>query len=94
MTDTLELDGRSFQALSVATTRARLLMVQGTKGFLGCGYFSVMTPDKFNEAVAIVTGVKTYDDMFAASVIKVSRAAAELGVREGMTGREALALLA
>ena len=93
MTETLELDGRTFQALNVRTTKARLLMIQGEKGFLGCGYFNVETADKLGEAVAIVTGVNSYEDMLAASVIKVSKAAGELGVEVGMTGREALGVL-
>jgi len=39
---------------------------------------------------AIVTGVKTPDDMLSAKVIAASNAAAKLGIKEGMTGKEAL----
>ncbi|MBN1253670.1 MAG: YunC family protein [Deltaproteobacteria bacterium] len=42
------------------------------------------------EACAIVTGVKTHDDMLSAEVKKVSTEAEKLGVRVGMKGEEAL----
>jgi uncharacterized protein YunC (DUF1805 family) len=44
--------------------------------------------------LAIVSGVKNYDDMLKAEVKAVSAAAAALGVAAGMSGKEALAKLA
>ena len=57
---------------------------------MGCGYLSTETADKLGHALAIVTGVASYDDMLAAKVVKVSSAAAALGVTVGMSGKEAL----
>ena len=65
-------------------------MIKGTKGFLGCGWFSIETADKLEERVAIVKGVRSYDDMLEASVVAVSAAAEAAGVTLGMTGAEAL----
>ena len=39
-------------------------------------------------------GVASFDDMLVAAVQEVSSAAVALGVKTGMTGREALALMA
>lgn len=88
------VDGVDFQGLRVETAKAVLLMLQAEKGFLGCGYFNVDTADKLGEAVAVVTGVSSYDDMLGAKVIRVSRQAAAMGISEGMSGREALHKLA
>jgi len=41
---------------------------------------------------AIVTGVKTHDEMLSAEITAVSQEAAKLGVRVGMQGEEALAI--
>ena len=49
--------------------------------------------DKLNSAMAIVTGVQSYDDMLNKCVVAVSARAAELGVTPGMTGREALLIM-
>jgi uncharacterized protein YunC (DUF1805 family) len=67
-----------------------LLIIKGAKGFLGCGYINVETCNKTGEACAVVTGVKTHDDMLNAEIKAVSTEAARLGVRLGMKGEEAL----
>jgi uncharacterized protein YunC (DUF1805 family) len=60
---------------------------------LGCGYLSVEAAERLGDALAIVTGVKSYEDMLKAEVKKVSSAAALLGVKEGMSGKEALLIM-
>jgi len=92
--EALWLDGNRFQGVMVDTEKAKLLLIQGSRGFLGCGYLNVATANKLGEHVALVTGVGSFDDMLTARVIQVSDAAAESGVAEGMSGQEALALLA
>ena len=88
------IDQNEFNGVHVATPNSNILLIQGKKGFLGCGYFKVEVADKMGDAAAIVTGVKNYKDMEGAKVVAVSAKARELGVTEGITGREALALLA
>ncbi len=66
--DTVTIDGRSFDAVSFPTAHSVVLMIRGGKGFLGCGYLSVATADKTGDALAIVSGVKNYDDMLKAEV--------------------------
>ena len=88
--DQIELDGKKLRADRIPLPNSALLVIQAEKGMLGCGYLSVETADKLGHALAIVTGVACYDDMLNASVVRVSSAAAVLGVTVGMTGRDAL----
>ena len=88
--DTVTINGQSLDAVAFPTEHSVVLMIRGKKGLLGCGYLSVTTADKTGDAVAIVTGVKNYDDMLKAEVKAVSAAAAALGVAIGMNGKEAL----
>ena len=67
-----------------------LLVIKGSRGFLGCGYINVEACNKTGEACGIVTGVKTHDEMLSAEVKAVSTEAEKLGVRVGMKGEEAL----
>jgi uncharacterized protein YunC (DUF1805 family) len=69
-----------------------LLVIRGSRGVLACGYLNVETFNKTGEAAAIVTGVRTFEDMLTAKVAAVSTAAEQAGARVGMTGGEALAL--
>jgi uncharacterized protein YunC (DUF1805 family) len=70
-----------------------LLILKGNKGLLACGYLSVETFNRTGEVAAIVTGVKNFDDMSAATVKTVSEAGAYLGLKPGMTGAEVLDLI-
>jgi uncharacterized protein YunC (DUF1805 family) len=70
-----------------------LLIIRGRKGFLACAYIDVATCDLTRDACAIVTGVSSFEQMLNAEVIRVSKAASDLGVKVGTTGRRALELL-
>ena len=76
---------------SKISLEAPLLVVNGSSGFLGCGYINVDACA--DEACAIVSGVNTHNDMLKASVKAVSKDATELGIKVGMTGAEAIDLL-
>ena len=87
------IDGKTFKADLIELVRGKLLLIQGEKGMLGCGYFNVETADKLDTPLAIVTGVGSFDDMLNAKVVKVSRAAEALGVKTGISGKEALLIM-
>ena len=88
--DTVQLDGNTLEAVTFATQNTKILVIRAAHGLLRCGYISVDTAAKVGDALAIVSGVSNYDDMLRASVKAVSPAAESLGVRPGMTGRDAL----
>lgn len=67
-----------------------LLIVQGEKGLLACGYIDVNTCNKTGEACAIVSGVSNHNDMLSKPVLMVSEAATRLGIEPGMSGSQAL----
>ncbi|MCA9128864.1 MAG: YunC family protein [Planctomycetales bacterium] len=69
-----------------------LLVISGKRGCLTCGYLSMASFERNQDAAAIVRGVDTYQDMLEATVQEVSSHALELGVKPGMTGRQALEL--
>ena len=90
---TIEIDGAVFNGAAIPTPNATLLVITGANGILGCGYLSVATADKLNDALAVVRGVANFDDMLNAQVCEVSAAAAGKGVIVGMSGRDALKLM-
>ncbi len=90
----LVIEGKCYHADCIGLPGGiNLLLIQGARGILGCGYLSLEAAEKFGHALAIVTGVSCYDDMMDASVAKISPAAAALGVAVGMSGRDALLLM-
>ena len=87
------VEDKEFEASKISTSHANILLIKAKNGFLGCGYFDIATSNKLEEPVAIVTGVKSFDDMLEAKVIKLSEKAIELGLTEGVSGKEALMVL-
>ena len=83
----------SFKGIRIPTEHGSILLIQGTRANLGCGYFSMAPADFLGDRFAVVTGVKSFDDMLNAKVVALSSAAIAAGGEPGMTGREVLLLL-
>jgi uncharacterized protein YunC (DUF1805 family) len=67
-------------------------------GLVGCGIYDVKTAAEFGQAVAIARGTPQKplvepEDLFDATIVDATPRARELGVRVGMTGREAVETL-
>ena len=91
--DTININGREYETLKVDLDPAPLILVRGKKGFLMCGYLNMEAADKLGAVAVSTSGVKTVDDILNKPVTKISKKARELGVKEGMTGRQALEYL-
>jgi len=67
-------------------------------GLVGCGIYDIKTASEFGQAVAIARGTPQQplvepEDLFQAKIVDATPQALELGVRVGMTGREAVETL-
>ena len=70
-----------------------LVAIIGETGFVMCGFLNVDAAEKLGVTAAVVSGVKTFDDVLKAEVKAVTSKAEMRGIRRGMTGLEALRLL-
>lgn len=70
-----------------------LLIAKGSKGFAACAYIDEKTAEKLGEACIIFSGVSTHDDFLQSDVKRLNPIAEKLGVKIGMLGADALALL-
>lgn len=65
------------------------------RGIVGCGIYDLKTAEEFGQAIAIAKGTPSNplvepEDLLDAKIVGVTALAAELGIFEGMTGREAV----
>lgn len=72
--------------------------IHTSRGLVGCGIYDIRSANEFNLVVAIARGtpqkpLRVPEDLFGAKILEVSQAAEKLGVRPGMTGREAVETL-
>jgi len=88
------IEGKKFTGIKIEMPNATLLVIVSNekKCFLACGYFSREACEKFGDVCAIVTGVKSFQEMLAKEVVWVSSRAKEKGAREKMKGKEFLSL--
>jgi uncharacterized protein YunC (DUF1805 family) len=70
-----------------------LILIRGARGVLFCGYLNTEVAERLGLAAAIVSGVKNFEEMLDKPVTYSTSKANELGVKPGMSGRDALNLL-
>jgi uncharacterized protein YunC (DUF1805 family) len=71
-------------------SKAPLLLVKAEKGFVMCGYLNIAAASSLGDVAAKVTGVSSFEDVLEAEVMEVTEEARKLGIKEGISGREAL----
>jgi len=91
---TLRVDGKSFMGLRTDLPDSPpLLLIMGEKGFVMCGFLNVESAEKLGVTAAVVSGVKTFDDVLNGQVKAVTSEAKNLGIEVGMKGADALKLM-
>ena len=93
MIGSILIEGISFKTAVLPTANSVILLIQGKKANLGCGYFSMAAAGKMQDRFAIVRGVSSIDEVLDAPVADFSPEAAKCGVTAGMKGRDALLLM-
>jgi uncharacterized protein YunC (DUF1805 family) len=87
----LKVDGKACLGVKVELPDSPpLLLVIAEKGFVMCGFLNIDAAEKMNVAAAVVSGVKSFEDVLNAQVKAVTSKAKSLGVEAGMSGTEAL----
>ncbi|MGB8779448.1 MAG: DUF1805 domain-containing protein [Candidatus Bathyarchaeia archaeon] len=88
---TVKVDGKSCLGLRTDLPDSPpLLLITAEKGFVMCGFLNVESAEKLGVAAAVVSGVKTFDDVLNGQVKAVTPKAKSLGVEVGMKGADAL----
>jgi len=70
-----------------------LLLVVAERGFVMCGFLNVDVAEKLGVAAAVVSGVKSFEDVLNTDVKATTSKAGALGVSVGIKGADALKCL-
>ncbi len=93
-TETIELQGYLFTAVTVHLPKTTLLTISNERGYIMCGALDIgllnreLADRKILAGRAV--GVRTIDDLLKAPLESVTHEAKVHGIFEGMTGEEAL----
>ena len=70
-----------------------LLLIVGRIGFVMCGFLNMDAAEKVKVTAAMVSGVKTFDDVLEAEIKAVTSKPQMKGIKVGMKGEDAIKLL-
>jgi uncharacterized protein YunC (DUF1805 family) len=89
----VKVDGKVAIGIKVQMPDAPpLIVIRGEKGVVFCGYLNPESAEKLSLSAVIVRGVNTVDEALAKPISYYTKKAEALGVKVGMSGREALRL--
>jgi uncharacterized protein YunC (DUF1805 family) len=88
---TIKVDGKNCLGLRVELPDAPpLLLITAEKGFVMCGFLNMEAAERLNVTAAMVSGVKTFEDVLNAQIKAMTTKAKSFGIEVGMKGAEAL----
>lgn len=90
----VKLTGGTAIGTMVELPKTRVLIISTQKGYIMCGVLNVPELDRLHPERKIIAGrivgVRQIEDLLDAKVVETTSEAKRLGIKEGMTGREAL----
>jgi uncharacterized protein YunC (DUF1805 family) len=91
----LQFDNGTAIGISNRWDRGQYCSILTRAGIVGCGIYDLKTAAEFGQAVAIAKGTPAQplvepEDLLEAEIVGVTPRAESLGIRAGMTGREAV----
>jgi uncharacterized protein YunC (DUF1805 family) len=91
----MQFENGSALGISNRWHRGQYCEILTRAGIVGCGIFDLKTPEEFGQAIAIAKGTPKNplvepEDLLDAKIVGATRQARELGVKLGMSGREAV----
>lgn len=89
----IELKNGSALGLNFQMHEAPLIVIKADRGFVMCGYLDMETASSLGDVAVKVKGVRTFDDALKAPVVGATQEAINLGIKVGMTAKEALELM-
>jgi uncharacterized protein YunC (DUF1805 family) len=93
--DQVKVGDRSLLALRVEMPEAPpLLLIRGGKGFVMCGYLNLEVAERLGLAAAVVTGVKSFEDVLNSQIRGSTTKASALGLQPGRVVRDVIGLIA
>jgi len=89
----IEVGGKTFHAMksTLPDGAPPLILIKGIKGYIMCGYLNIDAAEKFGSAAAIVSGVKTFEDVLNAPITAATTKAIKLGLEPGKLIKNVLA---
>ena len=95
MVENLDIDGKAFQGIKIELKGLPpLVLIEGDKGFVMCGYLNIDAAESLGAAAAVVSGVNSWEDVLNAQIKTATTKAQALGLEPGRVVGDVIAALA
>ena len=88
---------KNYQEYVIPLNGVTMVFAKTEKGIVGCGLFDIPVFERFNCPAAKARNLKgpiaDIEGLLSANIIELNDSAKKLGIKEGMTGKEALELM-
>ena len=95
-TEILTVEGKDVQGVCIQAPggegHPNMLVLVAKAGYIMCGYLNQETAEKVGDAACVIGG-SSFEELLQNPVKAVTPEAEQLGIKVGMTGREACAVL-
>jgi uncharacterized protein YunC (DUF1805 family) len=93
--ENLDVDGNAFQGVKVELKGLPpIVLIEGSKGFVMCGYLNIDSAESLGAAAAVVSGVSSWEDVLNAQIKTSTTNAKALGLEPGKVIRDVISVLA
>ncbi|MBN1431991.1 MAG: YunC family protein [Methanomicrobiaceae archaeon] len=93
----IRIGKKEIEGFVIPIGKVNLVFARNNRGLVGCGAFDVLALEKFGYAAAKVRpngeSVSNLDDLMTGEISAVNPSAEKLGIKGGMSGKDALNLL-
>jgi uncharacterized protein YunC (DUF1805 family) len=95
MVENLDIDGKAFQGVKIELKGLPpLILIEGDKGFVMCGYLNIDAAESLGAAAALVSGVNSWEDVLNAQIKTATTKAKAIGLEPGKVVGDVIAALA
>lgn len=92
--DKFHIQGKTFQGVKATLPDLPpLILIKGDKGFVMCGYLNIEVAEKLGAIAAIVSGVRTFEDVLNADIKSATNIAKEMGLKPGKRVKDVISIL-
>ncbi|MFA5779017.1 MAG: DUF1805 domain-containing protein [Elusimicrobiota bacterium] len=86
----IKIGEKTAMGIEIPLNNAVLVMAIGKKGFVMCGYLNIDAAEKMGDCACVVKGIKNVDELLAGKVVAMTSGAEKMGIKLGITGKEAM----
>ncbi|TAN61001.1 DUF1805 domain-containing protein [bacterium] len=90
----IKVGKKYIEAVWVKLQSKNLILLNGSRGYVMCGYLNLSAAEKFKDAAVKITGVSTIEEALKAAVHSATSPARRLGIYNGQPIKEVLKIIA